>query len=191
MSIDGVTERLSSVAADQDGYFTAAQALDAGLDTASITTHVAAGTFARIETDLLRLAGWPRHELDEYSKWCAWLGVGAAISHHSAADLHGLGSLRTQFIHVRIAGTVRAHDSRLAIHRGRIRDDDVDFTGAFRVTTPTRTVLDLAASGISQAALDEVVTDGLAIGRVGVDELFERAVECGDRVAERVEAALR
>ncbi|KQU36243.1 MULTISPECIES: type IV toxin-antitoxin system AbiEi family antitoxin domain-containing protein [unclassified Rhodococcus (in: high G+C Gram-positive bacteria)] len=191
MAGDDVAERLDGVVAEQDGYFTAAHALDAGYLPSEIEAHVADGSWTRVETDLLRLSDWPNHDLEEYSKWCVWLGATAVISHQSAAELHGMGSLHPQFVHVRVSGTARAHDQRLAIHRGRLTGADIELSGAFRMTTPVRTVLDLAAGGISQFTLDEVVADGLVLGRLVVDDLFEQAVECGDRVAERVETALR
>lgn len=191
MAGDDVVERLDGVVTEQDGFFTSAQAMDAGYTPTDIGAHVDDGSWTRVETDLLRLTEWPHHDLEEYSKWCAWLGPTAVVSHQSAAELHGLGSLHPQFVHIRVSGTARAHDRRLAVHRGRLVGADIEFTGTFRLTTPTRTVLDLAAGGISQFTLDEVVGDGLMLGRLTVDELFEQAVECGDRVAERVEMALR
>ncbi|MGB3772613.1 MAG: hypothetical protein WBF79_02800 [Rhodococcus sp. (in: high G+C Gram-positive bacteria)] len=191
MAGDDVSVRFDGVVAEQDGYFTEAQAFDAGFAVPDIVDNLDDGSWTRVETDLYRLSLWPRHDLEGFSKWCAWLGESAAISHQSAAELHGMGTLHPQFVHVRVGGTARAHDRRLAIHRGRLEPEDVEFTGTFRLTTPTRTVLDLAAGGISQFTLDEIVADGLLLGRLSVDELFEQAVGCGDRVAERIELALR
>ncbi|MFC7959828.1 hypothetical protein [Rhodococcoides kroppenstedtii] len=191
MSGDDVVERLDCLVTEQDGFFTRAQALDAGYRSADIATRVSEGSWTVVEADLLRVADWPRHAFEEFSKWCAWLGASAVISHQSASELHGMGSLHPQFVHVRVAGTAGPHDQRLALHRGRLVGDDIEFTGTFRMTTPTRTVLDLAAGGISQFTLDEVVADGLMLGRLDPTVLRRRADEAGDRVRDRVEASLR
>ncbi|GGF95578.1 hypothetical protein GCM10007304_06810 [Rhodococcoides trifolii] len=187
---DGRTDQFQWMVSEQDGYFTTAQAAHSGYSAMAIATRVDDGVWDRVESDLLRIGGWPHNELEEYAKWCAWLGTGAVISHQSATELHCLGNLHPQFVHVRVSGTARAHDRRLAVHRGRLDGRDIEYTGSFRITTPICTTLDLAAGGISQFTLDEVVGDGLVLGRLDADELFARALESGARVAERIELAL-
>ncbi|MGU3436553.1 type IV toxin-antitoxin system AbiEi family antitoxin domain-containing protein [Actinomycetes bacterium M1A6_2h] len=187
---DGTTDQFQWMVSEQDGYFTTAQAADSGYSALAIATRLDDGIWNRVESDLLRIGGWPRSELEEYAKWCAWLGTSAVISHQSAAELHGMANLHPRFVHVRVSGTSRAHDQRLAVHRGRLDGRDIEYTGSFRITTPIRTTLDLAAGGISQFTLDEVVGDGLVLGRLQADELVARALEFGERVAERIELAL-
>ncbi|MSX07859.1 MAG: hypothetical protein F2801_16805, partial [Actinobacteria bacterium] len=114
----------------------------------------------------------------------------AVISHQSAAELHGFGHLHPQFVHLCAFGDLRLTDTRLAVHRLRLEPRDVESAGTFNITTPVRTVLDLAAGGISQITLDEVVGDAVAIGRVDPQALYSEAGSSTDRVAERVELAL-
>ena len=79
---------------------------------------------------------------------------------------------------------------QLALHRRSLRPEDCEQVGPLRITTPLCTALDLAASGISQELLDEVVADGVAIGRLNARALHG---ECGSlpaQVAQRVEHAL-
>lgn len=66
----------------------------------------------------------------------------------------------------------------------------VEDRGAFRVTTPRRTVLDLATTEITQEQLDTAVHDAVSTGRVQPSALRRRMDEFGDRAALRLERAL-
>ena len=52
----GLRSRLFDVAADQGGYFTAAQARDVGYSYQAQAHHVAAGNWLRIDRGIFRLA---------------------------------------------------------------------------------------------------------------------------------------
>lgn len=184
------TEEFRRLATSQDGYFTTEQAGELGFDHASIAANVGAGDWLKVERNLCRLADWPHSDLEHFAMWCAWFGGDAVISHQSAAELHGFGHLHPQFVHVSAVTNLRLTDTRLAIHRLALAPRDFESTGTFRITTPARTLLDLAAGGISQITLDEVVGDAVAIGRVDAGALYAEAAGGPDRVAERVELAL-
>lgn len=183
-------DELRRLAARQDGYFTTEQAEELGFDAAVARVNSSTGIWTVVERNLYRIADWPHSDLEQFAMWCAWFGGDAVISHQSAAELHGFGHLHPQFVHVSAFTNLRLTDTRLAIHRLQLDPRDFESRGTFRLTTPTRTVLDLAAGGISQITLDEVVGDAVAIGRVEPSRLYDEARAGSDRVAERVELAL-
>ncbi|MGA9873465.1 MAG: type IV toxin-antitoxin system AbiEi family antitoxin [Rhodococcus sp. (in: high G+C Gram-positive bacteria)] len=184
------TVELRRLASGQDGYFTTEQAAVLGFDASAVQGNIAVGDWVKVERNLCRLADWPHNDLEQFAMWCAWFGGDAVISHQSAAELHGFGHLHPQFVHVSAFTNLKLTDTRLAVHRLQLTPHDFESTGAFRITTPVRTVLDLAAGGISQITLDEVVGDAVAIGRVDAGALYGEASHGQDRVAERVELAL-
>lgn len=148
------------------------------------------GSVVRAGVGLLRLTEWPPGPLDEYAMWSAWFEGTAAVSHHSAAELHGLGRLRPRFLHLS-AGPGRAPSTpRLVVLRRALCGRDVESAGTFLVTTPVRTVLDLAETGIGQAALDEVVADAVAIHRCATAEIRSAAERLPPRTAARIDHAL-
>jgi predicted transcriptional regulator of viral defense system len=73
-------------------------------------------------------------------------GPAAALSHRSAADLHGLRETNRAPIDVTVPGrTARRHDG-IDLHRSTtLTPADVTIVDALPVTTVARTVLDLAA----------------------------------------------
>ncbi|MGW4243044.1 hypothetical protein ACWELQ_11125, partial [Nocardia sp. NPDC004722] len=113
-----------------------------------------------------------------------------AVSHHSAAELHGLGRLRPRFVHLSARVGRFPLSPRLVVLRRSFARKDVESAGAFLVTTPLRTVLDLAEAGIGQAALDEVVADAVAIHRCARAEIRSASATLDPPTAARLHRAL-
>ncbi|NKS98801.1 hypothetical protein GS498_20695 [Rhodococcus hoagii] len=183
-------EDLRRLALRQAGYFTTGQALRLGCTTEDIGGRLAEGSWLRIERDLFRLASFPRSDLEEFAKWCAWFEGAAVVSHQSAAELHALGHLHPSFVHLSTPATAPAPTRRLALHRRELRAQDYEVVGTFGITTPLCTALDLATGGIAQDLFDEVVCDGVAIGRIDPEKLRAECIGRPQQVAERIEHAL-
>lgn len=181
---------LRRLALRQAGYFTTGQALRLGYTTERISAHVTEASWLRIERDLFRLAAVPCSDLEEYAKWCAWFEGDAVVSHQSAAELHGLGHLHPSFVHLSTSASAPAPTRRLALHRRRLRPEDCEQVGTFVITTPLCTAFDLASGGIAQDLFDEVVGDGVAIGRLDPDQLRAACAGRPQQIAERIEHAL-
>lgn len=89
-----------------------------------------------------------RPELDRWGRWMAAVlscGDGAALSHSSAAVLWGIGSERSDRIEVSIPSTSPLRRPEIEVHRRpKLRDADVTERHRIPVTTPVRTMIDLA-----------------------------------------------
>lgn len=180
---------LYAQAREQDGYFTAAQARAVGFSRADIGAAIVAGSWVPVEPGLYRLTQWRSTDLEEVARCCVWFDD-AVVSHQSAAELHGLGSLHPQFLHVTAPTEIYHRMDRVAVHRSTLGADDCEHTGGFRITTPLRTVLDLAEGGVSQWVLDEVVGDAFAIGRLRRSDLEAAMAGRSERVEQRIGRAL-
>lgn len=182
--------RLNQLAFRQAGFFTAAQARSVGYSYQAQKYHVDRGNWLRVERGLLRLAEWPSDTTDTYARWCTWSAGRGVISHETAAAVHDVGDLDPAAVHLTMpAGTVASHPG-IAIHIASLDSADISDRGSFRVTIPTRTVLDLAASDISQEQLVGVIADFLASGGLNVAALRRRMDDFGDSAALRLERAL-
>jgi hypothetical protein len=181
---------LADVARRQGGYLTARQARAAGCSAARIRAGLAQCDLVQVHVNLLRLAYWPAGPFDEYAKWCAWFEGAATVLHQSAAQLHGLGRLRPRLLHLSAPTGASVGVAEVAVRRAELTALDVEPAGTFFVTTPIRTILDLADCGIAQHVLDEVVGDALAIGRANAALIAEAAAGAPERVERRISAAL-
>lgn len=188
-SVDRRWRVLRRLAGRHAGFFTTRQVLRAGCE-ARVRAALAEGTVRRAGVGILRLSEWPEGPLDEYAMWSAWFDGAVAVSHHSAADLHGLGRLRPRFLPLSVGAGRPPVTPRLVVLRRALPAADLESAGAFLVTTPVRTVVDLAETDIGQAALDEVVRDAVVIGRCTHDEIATAASTLELRSAARVRRAL-
>ncbi|MGQ4617697.1 hypothetical protein [Nocardia sp. R7R-8] len=171
------------------GFFTTRQVLRTGCGP-WVRAGLGDGSVTRAGVGMLRLAGWPDGPLDEYAMWAAWFDGAAVVSHQSAAELHGLGRLSPRFLHLSARAGRPPVTSRLVVVRRAPAGTDVESAGAFLVTTPVRTVLDLAESDIGQSALNEVVADAVAIHRCAGEEITDTGARLSPRAARRVYQAL-
>jgi predicted transcriptional regulator of viral defense system len=181
--------RLHELAFRQAGYLSAAQALEIGYTYQAQKYHVDRGNWVRIDRGMFRLAEWPSAAEDAYARWTVWSEGRGVISFQSAADVHDLGDFDPGVVHLTLPA-LRPPAPGVIVHRTDLGDADVEDRGSFRVTTPTRTVLDLADAEVSQEQLTTAVRDALASGRVGADVLRRRMDDFGASAALRLERAL-
>ncbi|MFE7741885.1 hypothetical protein [Nocardia sp. NPDC057455] len=171
------------------GFFTTRQVLRTGCGS-RVRAGLGDGSVTRAGIGVLRLAEWPEGPLDEYAMWAAWFDGAAVVSHQSAAELHGFGSLCPRFLHLSVRAGRPPVTPRLAVVRRSLAGADVESAGPFLVTTPVRTVLDLAEGDIGQAALNEVVADAVAIDRCAGREITDAGARLSPRAARRMYQAL-
>lgn len=180
--------RLHELAFRQAGYVSAAQALEVGYTYQAQKYHVDRGNWVRIDRGLFRLAEWPAAADDAYARWSVWSDGLGVISFQSAADVHDLGEFDLGDVHLTIPSP-RPAATGVVLHVAAV-DDDVEDRGSYRMTTVTRTLLDLATASVTQEQLTSAVRDALATGRVGSGVLRRRMDDFGASAALRLERAL-
>jgi Transcriptional regulator, AbiEi antitoxin len=75
-----------------------------------------------------------------------WAGDGAVLSHRSAGELWGLDGVGVAKPELTVAGTRHPRSELVAVHRSlALEPEDVVHRDGMRVTSPTRTVVDLAS----------------------------------------------
>lgn len=150
---------IAVVAARQGGAIAHAQLLATGLSTAAIQRRVRAGRLHARHRGVYAV-GHPRLTA-EGVRWAAALACrpDGVISHASAGVAWDIVRWSTGAVHVTVGRASRARRAGLRLHRrGALAADEVTDLDGLPVTTPARTLLDLAASGLEgrrlEAALD-------------------------------------
>jgi len=110
--------------------------------------------------------------------------------HDSAALVHDLGELDPRRVHLSVPVEFRAVDPAVVTHPTELLTKDVLDHGAWRVTTPLRTLLDLARGDTTQEQVTAAVAAALEQGLTTVRRIRTRSDEAGDRAALRIERAL-
>jgi predicted transcriptional regulator of viral defense system len=143
----------------QHGVLTRRDLLALGITSAGIKHRLATGRLHRVHRGIYAVG---RPELTREGRWMAAVlacGADAVLSHGSAAALWGIGP---EWRLVEISVRHRTW-SRLRSVKGRARpslpDGDVTVHRGIPVTTVSRTILDHAATPISDASLERLVNE--------------------------------
>ena len=186
---------LTAVAATQGGYFTAQQAEQAGYDFNHLTYHVSRANFERVGRGLYRMPTIPLSEHDDLIRLTLWSrgrddAPQAVVSHESALSLHELSDILPGRVHLTVPRSFRRNaPPECALHKGDLTEKDSTAWGAFRVTTPLRTLVDVASeNSVPTEQLERAVRDALERGLVVLSKLRVAAKAAGQhsRLAELV-----
>jgi hypothetical protein len=139
---------LAEVAAAQHGVFPLRRLNDLGLSTRAVSNRMAAGRLHRIHHGVYALV--PPALLTVRGHYLAAVfacGSTAALSHRSAAALHGLRRSSRARVEVTVPGRTTRRHPGIEVHRSIRLEPALDVTvvDAIPVTTVARTLLDLAA----------------------------------------------
>ena len=179
---------LYEVAAEQHGYFTAAQARACGFSSRLLAHHVAGGRYERVRWGLYRLRAYPSGPHDEVM--AAWLAVGkelAVVSHDSALDLLDLSDVIPDAVHLTVPRARRktrplpgttVHTTTRTFGLGDLTERE-----GIRLTGPARTILDAAEIGVGPEQIELAIRQAAERGWVDLRALRRDGLARGGRVA--------
>ncbi len=159
MQIDTAPDRVLVRLADrQHGVVSRQQVLAAGLTAKQVEQRLRTGLLGRLHRGVYAVG---HRQLRREGEWLAAVlaaGPGAALSHRSAAALHGLLPERGRRVEV-VSTARRVRTNWVEAHAARsLGPDDVTRCGAIPVTTVTRTLVDLAGV-VAPADLERAVNE--------------------------------
>jgi len=162
-----------AVAVSQGGYFTAKQAASAGYDYSHLAYHLQAGNFERASHGLYRLPTIPTVEHDDLIRLSLWSRgrddvPQATVAHASALFIHQLSDVLPTKTHLIVPPSFRkTAPAGCVMHKSRLLAADIETHEGFAITTPLRTLRDLAAGpGITDEQLERAIREALRRGLV-------------------------
>lgn len=141
---------LTKLAASQGGYFTAQQARRFGYGAPHLSYHASVGNFERAGHGIYRVTMLPVADHDDLVRLRLWSRGRddrpvAMCSHQTALDLHGLSEAIPDVIHLSVPrGFRKAAPLGCVLHIATVGRTEMHHIGAVLVTTPQRTLADLA-----------------------------------------------
>lgn len=157
--------RLARLAAGQDGVVSTIQLHALGLDDAAIHRRAREGRLHRLHRGAYAVGhrtlgprGW------EHAALLA-LGPSAVLSHRSAASVWGIRSLTASWVELAHPGKRRSRDGILVHWTRGFTPGDVMLREGLRVTSPARTLIDLA-DVLSPSALQRTLATAERAGLV-------------------------
>jgi hypothetical protein len=166
-------DALFEIIEQQQGYFTAKQAAEAGYRLGSQAHHVKAGNWLRVERGIYRLARFPGSMEEQYVIYSLWsrnragepVGV---YSHETALSIHELSDANPARLHMTVPPSFRRTPSRpkvVLLHRARLGSSEIEQRQGFAVTKAIRAVADVAAAGKQEFA-EQALREGTKRGVV-------------------------
>jgi very-short-patch-repair endonuclease len=167
-----VDEQVVKLASERAGAFTRAEVYACGGSEPVVRRRMAVGSWIAAGGDVLVLAGWP--DTVEQRRWIGLLagGTAAHLSHEAAADVRDIRGVRRGLSVVTVAHPLHLRIENVTFHQlGDVRPEHLEVVGGWPVTTPARTIVDLAAvvsRGRLRTAVQHVVVEGQAsFGQIG------------------------
>ena len=183
--------RLFELAAGQGGYFTAAQAKSLGYSHQAQAHHVGAGNWWRVGRGLFRLVEWATGANDELARWTLWSRGRGVVSHESAMSVHGVGEFESRHIHLTVPPGFTMRNDAVELHYAELPANDVFERSGYRVTTPLRTIVDIAANAHDEDQLARAIDEARRGGLVTNRRLRSRAETLDPRAALYIERAIQ
>jgi len=148
------------------------QLLDLGLARSTIARRVAAGRLVAVEEGVFAVP--PVLEHDEWGRWMAatLTAPGSVLSHLSAAAAWGIWTLARAFETITRPGNggPRRHGG-VMVHRSSTLAGECELLRGIPITSPARTLLDLATLRISQRALARAVREAIRLELTSIEAI--------------------
>lgn len=169
---------ITQLAAKQMGLITRRQLLDFGLSARAIDYRVAAGHLIRCLPGVYRYPAAPRGWTQDLLATCLWSD--GVASHRAAAALWHLAGTKPGIVEITTTRYLNAPD-HITLHRADLSGTaDKGALGAIPVTSPVRTLIDLAAV-VPKEDLELALDDALHRRVVNLGKLGDRVVTLGSR----------
>ena len=113
------------------------------------------------------------------------------VSHETALAVYGIGEFESARVHFTARPGSTRRDGALSLHRADLLTDDVlDCTG-FRVTTPVRSLVEVAGSWPDEDQLARAIEEARECGLLTIRRLRSRAESIDARAALHIELAIQ
>lgn len=169
---------LYELAETQAGYFTAAQARNAGVLQVRLIQLHQRGDVERVSRGVYRLTRFPASPLGQYMEAALWPQVRrpdahGVISHESALAIYGLSDASPSKVHVTLPTGLRIRRTppkHLVLHYADLEPHDVHRVEGVPVTTSARAIRDVHESHLGPALVSQAIEDGRRTGHLTHDE---------------------
>lgn len=180
----------------QAGYFSAAEALAAGMDRSTLRHHARpGGRYERVRRGLYRLRHFPTSAHEHVvAAWLPLREAGAVVSHESALELHGLSDVIPEAVHLSLPRAQRGQRSRPGVRlhtSGRSPGpSEIRPLHGLPTTTPERSIVDSLQTGTAPEQVELAIRQAIDRGLTTPRRLRAATAGRSDRVRQFVAETL-
>jgi predicted transcriptional regulator of viral defense system len=191
---DGVDhEGLYRLAEAQAGYFSAGQAVAAGMDRSTLAHHARpGGRYERVRRGLYRLRQFPTSDHEHVvAAWLPLRGADAVVSHESALELYELSDVIPTSVHLSVPRVQRGQRARAGVRLHTVAcppdPSEVQLVRGLPTTSPARSIVDALQAGTQPEQVELAARQALERGMTTPRRLRAAAEGRSDRVRRFVE----
>ena len=161
--VDDRRRALCALALRQQGCFSSEQAVSCGYSRRLQHYHVKKDHWKRLGRGVFRLSDFPFFPNQHLARWSLWTRsrrdiIQGVISHGSALYLNGLSDTDSALLHLTVPPSFRKKaPPGCQLYKFRLSPEDVEQREGFMVTSPARTIIDVAESGLPEELLKNAV----------------------------------
>jgi predicted transcriptional regulator of viral defense system len=168
-------DNIAEVAKHQEGYVATYQV---EVSRQMFSHHESQGRLERLLPGIYRLEHFPMAEDEELIVAYLWSRQRGVISHQTALSLHDLSDVLPRAVDITMpveeSLPPQEPPSWVKLHRADVPEEDRQWYRSVPVTTPARTILDLAVDGLNPALFEQALDEALERGLV--PQGFERRI---------------
>lgn len=170
-------DALHAIAEGQQGVFSAEQAAEAGFSSQLLNKHLHSGNVERVRRGIYRLARFPAAQRTQEDLVVAWLWSGQAgvLSHETALQLHELSDALPAHIHLTVPTSWAARrvtpPELVQLAYADLEPSERTWVGSVPVTTPGRSIVDVAAAHGDASVIDAAIRQSLRRNLASLPEL--------------------
>jgi predicted transcriptional regulator of viral defense system len=160
---------LYRIAESQAGYFTAEQALSAGMDRSTLIHHARpGGRYERVRRGVYRLRHFPSSPHEHVV--AAWLDLPspAVVSHETALELYDLSDVIPNAVHITLPRAMRGQRPRPWVRFHTLvhppTSSEIRRVNGVLATNPERTIVDSLEAGTQPEQIELAVRQALERG---------------------------
>jgi predicted transcriptional regulator of viral defense system len=189
-------DALYRLAESQAGYFTAGQALAAGMDRSTLGYHARPrGRYERVRRGLFRLRHFPSSPHEHVvAAWLSLRETPAVVSHESALELYDLSDVISDVVHISLPRAKRGQRPRSGVRFHTLErppgPSEVRPIVGVPVTSPERTIVDSLQAGTQPEQIELAVRQALARGLTTPGRLQAALAGRPARVSDLIEHTL-
>jgi predicted transcriptional regulator of viral defense system len=179
-------EALFELAVRQQGFFTAGQAQAAGYSKRLRHHHKTRGNWEEHGWGLYRLSQFPHSKDDDLVKLTLWSRnkagePQAVVSHDTALRLFELSDVLPDKYHLTVPPGFRKEVPKdVVLHHASLASRDIQLREGFSVTTPLRTLTDVAQNNFALEQFRLALEQALELGLVRRETLLKKREEFPD-----------
>ncbi|MDQ3153680.1 MAG: type IV toxin-antitoxin system AbiEi family antitoxin domain-containing protein [Actinomycetota bacterium] len=194
---DGIDhDELYRLAEEQAGYFSAGQALAAGMDRSTLRHHARpGGRYERVRRGLYRLRHFPTSAHEHVvAAWLPLREAEAVVSHESALELHELSDVIPLAVHLSLPRAQRGQRARPGVRLHTFErppsPSEVRTVHGLPTATVERSIVDSLQAGTAPEQVELAARQAIERGLTTPRRLRQAAAERSGRVRRFVEQIL-